>query len=214
MSTIARSAEISMAQVDGKIFATDGHVCVVAYNAPAGLRMLTEETRPKLSGVRKVLEEPNGALSHMTAYAEILRWCSPTGKETVSCEICLDEGGVTCDICDGRELLSMDCRVAGCCQDHEDDCCVCTGDGFVDCSCDADGPVRKYRKGIVGGGLFNIKLIWMVLCHLPGDQVRVVPGDATAPLRIYGDGWSMAVMPMRHTKEEREAVADKELKLL
>jgi hypothetical protein len=40
-----------------------------------------------------------------------------------------------------------------------------------------------------------------------------VPGDKEAALRIYGDGWTMAVMPMRHTPEEFAAALDKELKL-
>lgn len=209
ISKIAERAEMSIASLDGKIFATDGHVCVVAFDAPEGLAPLTEMTRPKLGEVVGILKEPEASTSYTIPLLDLKSWCGPLGP-TISCSTCDDEGAIECDGCKGSGVLSMKCGLAGCRGNHEDTCCVCLGDAYTDCeNCGAD--FKQWRFGNVQGVRVNMALVWAVVGHLEGDTVRVVVGGPEKSLRFYGGGWTVVVMAMRSKPEE---VAEaKELKL-
>jgi hypothetical protein len=181
--------------------------------APDDLPEFTERTRPKLSSVMRSINAPAELQSSSIALSAVKAWCSPTEKETADCPQCLDEGADDCETCAGTGTLSLECPVVGCTEDHEDDCCVCSGLGNKPCaSCNAGLP-DKLREGIAGLSLFDLRLVWSAIAHLEGDLVRVVWGDGTQPLRIYGDGWTVMVMGLRHRPEQFAKAKSNELQL-
>jgi hypothetical protein len=209
MSRIAESGGMSIASIDGQIFATDGHIFVLAGTAPSGLLPLAETTRPKLGGVRGIMKEPDGATSKEIPLLALKTWCGPL-RPTITCAVCDDEGATDCDICERSGVLAMECNVAGCRANHTDECCVCGGEGWNKCE-DCLAIFAKRRYGNVGGVLVNMALVWSFAAHLEGESVRVVVEGKEKPLRFYGEGWLAGAMPMRATENQLETA--KELNL-
>lgn len=194
--------------VDGWTGASDGHVLVLLSRVVPGI-----EGEPFTGMVKTMREfmalEANG----VTVSLQELRQWMKGGEVLPKCSAC-DGSGYQgdCDRCDGAGDIGCVCQE--CDDEHEYECRSCKGIGKI--ACDADGcggppksadKVRRY--GTVLGVAVNRDVLAAGMGDLlPGDtaRVQVSPikrldgGEDQGHLALYGDGWRVLVMGVRHNE--------------
>lgn len=110
------------------------------------------------------------------------------------CEKCLGAGEITCPECRGDGVIT--CRCPNCYDEHDSEC-GCDG-GKETCAC------AICRPGRIGGLVVNLNYL-APLNNLPGFFARFYVGREMAPAAPHtfvGDGWVLAVMPLRNVDKD------------
>lgn len=211
---LASLLRVTLADGTRWIAATNGHVALGFPSHPILEAAASDPAETlKIGNLIDVLHEAEGSIVEMQALKD---WATALPGEI---PLHLKAGEVRpqhCGTCDAaRHIACEDCDGCGERELGDDpaaECFECDGTGRLPCprchpaTLSANGG---WRRGWLGGVMLNRTSLYRAVRSLPPGPCRVLLGEPYQPIRIQGDGWRAAVMPMRQTcedeAEEREA---------
>lgn len=181
------------------MFATDGHGLTLV---PGAGSKAAEGTA--LTACKNLLRLDDGpAYRALSMPLTELRAWLPTDPSEIPCPAC--KGGelkeFKCATCSGHGVT--ECNSCG----HEKECHECGGaKKSLECyECEGDGKVRAERRiaELVPGVVIDQRVLQRFLGPLlGGEQVKLRIGGPFDAVFLYGNEWTIIVMPFKHDSEK------------